>query len=333
VVAYAGVLAGCGDSESFTSTGSVTNITQVVNSLSGLTGDVQIQTLLAPDQVAAQSISIIESDEIPAEVNELRFTGYDVNGFPIYGALRGKAANITLVDVPIEVVSLRVELLVDGLIVGGLSTPVTVVEDETTVLTNPTYIFPGVANGPAGPTGPTGPSGPSGPEGPPGNLATAYGSWATADGEFQSITETGGQGNNRFLDFPRVFASEGVARVGDAQGEEEAVYQVDTEGDYLVTYVLTPSEANVFASPKLVFLVLNGGVEQDSFFWNFNFFGSSQTLQLIVSLDAGESVAMGLDAPDNDRAGFGECTLSIVRLGPSSNTALPDSTPAESELG
>ena len=67
-----------------------------------------------------------------------------------------------------EVVSLRIELLTDGLIVGGLSTAVDINTGEIFILNNPTFAFPQGATGPAGPQGPAGENGDDGAPGAPG---------------------------------------------------------------------------------------------------------------------------------------------------------------------
>lgn len=309
----AAVVSGCGSTETFVSTGSVTNVTQVVNNLSGRTGEIEIRTSLAP--IPAQSVVVIEDDAIPAEVDELRFTGYDTNGFPIYGVIRAKAATILLTEVPIEVVSLRVELLVNGLVIGGLSTPVTVGEGETTVLGNPTYIFPGVV---VGPEGPPGPPGPEGPTGPPGVVATAYGSWVerspqTVDGEFQ-----------RFVDFSELTAAVDVVRLADEDLEAPVgLYQVTQEGDYLVTYSIQLDEFQ--GSTFFEFLVLDAeDVTQDSYRFQIfqiqeNLGRALQAVQFVVSLDAGARIALDSDGA----AEIAQGTFSIVRLGPSTGASLP----------
>ena len=85
------------------------------NGLSGQTGTVTLQTLLATNQVLGQDVIVVQSDIIPSFVDEIRFTGQDQNGFFIYGpVVRPKAAVIDLSGVPVEVTTLRIELLVNG---------------------------------------------------------------------------------------------------------------------------------------------------------------------------------------------------------------------------
>ena len=115
---------GCGDSDEFSGTTIQNNsFTSLLPVLSGQVGSLRLQTTL--ESVNAQTINIVTTTVVPTVVDEFRFLGFNEDGILIYGpVIRAKPADILLEQVPVEVVSLRIELLADGLIVGGLSTAV-----------------------------------------------------------------------------------------------------------------------------------------------------------------------------------------------------------------
>ncbi len=311
---------GCGSSDNFSGTTVINNTTNTGPNLSGLTGQVTLETQLAPTaQVLSQEVLIFKSPVIPASVTDLRFTGVDANGAFIYGpVVKSKAQTIVLEDVPVEVVSLRIELLADGFTVGGLVTPIAVVDGQTTVLNDPNYIFPGGSN-----------------------PSEVYGSFVSRIGENQpgefGIPPEGGfpASEAPVYDFPTSLVTNGVTRVSPGN------YTVSESGDYLLTYgIETFSDSFV-----LVQLVRDGvyvpNTEIDltalSFFLDrkisaqFNFGESSplQGFQYIVTLQAGDEVSLrvvdfdfeGLNREvraqqtDNPVFEMVQGTFSITRLG------------------
>ena len=183
-----GFVAGCGSTEEIY----VSNNSPIPVAL----GQVRVNTTLESVAAQAETTSV---GVVPSEVTDFRFSGYDANGNLLFAVIRPKAASVLLTNVPVQVTNLRIELLVGGLAVGGVSVPVTVNTSEITVVNNPTFVF---IDG-------------SGTV----SEAPVYGSFANP------VFETA-------FDFPTALASVGVTRVG------AGVYSVSTEGDYLVTYNL-----------------------------------------------------------------------------------------------
>ncbi|MCA9775156.1 MAG: hypothetical protein KC800_00505 [Candidatus Eremiobacteraeota bacterium] len=224
---------GCGDSDEFSGTTIQNNtFTSLLPVLSGQVGSLQLQTTL--ESVNAQTISIVTTNVVPTVVDEYRFLGFNADGVLIYGpVIRTKSANITLDQVPVEVVSLRIELLTDGLIVGGLSTAVDINTGETFLLNNPTFSFPQGATGPAGPPG--------------AGANPAYGSYRADFGE--SGFEPG-----ESVPFDTTVDEFGVTSLNDG-----ATFQVTNAGDYLVTYFLNSEGAFVVR--------VNGNDQADTVFF------------------------------------------------------------------
>ena len=297
---------GCGSSDEF-------NINSFTGNTGGQTGTVTVQTQLAANQISGQEVLVVESTIIPSFVDELRFTGQDANGAFIYGpVILPKAATLNLENVPVEVTTLRIELLVNGFTVGGLVTPVNVPSGETVFITNPVYVFAGTASDV--------------------DTATVYGLFRSTgtggevpfpEGEFP-IDEA------PVFDFDFVQVSNGVTRTSPG------FYTVTESGDYLLTYSL---EIDDFVS----YLMTQVSVDQtfvantrlniadlEDFFpiqvlLNNQADTGLQSFQHIVSLQAGDQVA--LRVRDFELAGLPGQTIeiptfplpqgnfSIVRLG------------------
>ena len=208
---------GCGSSDEF-NINSFSNTTNG-SGLSGQTGTVTVQTQLANNQFSAQEVVVIQSDVIPAFVDELRFTGQDANGVFIYGpVVLPKAATLNLENVPVEVTTLRIELLVNGFTIGGLVTPVNVPSGQTVFVTNPVYVFAGATSDV--------------------DTTTVYGLFRSTgtgteppspEGEF-TIDEA------PFFDFDFTQVSNGVSRTSPG------FYTVTESGDYLLTYSMEIDE-------------------------------------------------------------------------------------------
>lgn len=271
---------GCGSSDEF-NINSFTGNTGG-SGLSGQTGTVTVQTQLAANQVSAQEALVIESPVIPSFVDELRFTGQDANGFFVYGPVTlPKATTLTLENVPVEVTTLRIELLVNGFTIGGLVTPVNVPSGETVLITNPVYVFAGTASDV--------------------DTTRVYGLFRSTgtggeppfpEGEFP-INEAPA------FDFDFVQVANGVTRTSPG------FYTVSESGDYLLTYSL---EIESF----LVYLMTQISVNQafvantrlniadlEEFFLipfpgNIDTQANTglQSFQHIVSLQAGDQVAL-----------------------------------------
>ena len=269
---------GCGSSDEF-NINSFSNTTNG-SGLSGQTGTVTVQTQLANNQFSAQEVVVIQSDVIPAFVDELRFTGQDANGVFIYGpVVLPKAATLNLENVPGEVTTLRIELLVNGFTIGGLVTPVNVPSGQTVFVTNPVYVFAGATSDV--------------------DTTTVYGLFRSTgtgteppspEGEF-TIDEA------PFFDFDFTQVSNGVSRTSPG------FYTVTESGDYLLTYSM---EIDDFIS----FLLTQVSVNQ-TFVANtrldiadLEFSGiifnplpvqsdtALQSFQHIVTLQAGDQVAL-----------------------------------------
>jgi len=273
---------GCGDSDEFNFTSTNNNTNQ--GGLSGQTGTINIQTQLATANQTDAEVVVFEDTVIPAAVDELRFTGFNQNGAPIYGpVVLAKSANLVLENVPVEVVTLRVELLTEGFIVGGTSLSVNVATGETTVVTNPTYVFLGAEQ-----------------------PATAYGSFALDPDEGFSEEEPPEVPEGGFpaadapvLDFPTQLAAVNVTRVSPG------VYSVSESGDYLLTYSVETIDFFGFGG-MFVQVVRNDAYVPGTFLdltsvpflrIPVNIMGQFtnrgiQSFQFIVSLEAGDEVSL-----------------------------------------
>lgn len=219
------LLVGCGSGREFEFV-EVDDTTVISGpNLSGQVGAVSFQTELeAPQTVTGQTAVLLESPTVPIPVTHFRFVGLNSEGTPVYGPLLvPKASSVLLEEVPVEVVALRVELMVETLVLGGVRLPIQVQSGQTTTVTNPTYAFAGFDAGEPGQPGPPGPPGEP-VEGP-----TAYGSFTftSNDGSEQPVD------HGEILDFPQTVTSVGGvvrAAVGD--------FQVEQDGDYLLDYRL-----------------------------------------------------------------------------------------------
>ncbi len=311
MVALAALASGCGDTEHIQAVNYYTNV--IGNGLSGQVGNVTVQTTLQA-QTLGQTVNVVESTTVPSLVDQYRITGYGANGEAVYGpTLVAKAATTTLQNVPVEVRTLGIELLVDGLSIGGATVPVTVTNGQNTTVSNLTFVL---GAGGSGATGPAGPAGPTGPTGSDGSATAAYGSFAT-DG-VQTVAAEGGS-----VDFGSAIAEVAVERIGDPFG---AVFQVATAGDYLITYSLefTPNGDQTY-NRDFLFRTLSPDSEQggeltfDSGFEFVNFGEAAsglQTVQLVVSLDAAQAFAL---VPDGGVTSIQQGTLTAVRVGPSTD--------------
>lgn len=321
------LVVGCGGSTVEVNSFSNSNGTTGPN-LSGQTGTVTVQTQVATGQISAQQSIAIQSDVIPAFVDELRFTGQDQFGFLVYGpVVRAKAGTIELDNVPIEVVSLRIELLTNGFVVGGLVTPINVPTNEVVFLTNPVYVFAGVGSD---------------------STNVVYGLFR---GE-QTGTEPPSEPEGEFgiddapvFDFDQPQVTNGVSRTSPG------FYTVSQEGDYLLTYSL---EIVPFLDSLLTQISRNSAFVENTRvdvadLDEIIFVGppmdleplpmqsstALQSFQHIVTLQAGDTVA--LRVRDYNEAGqirgqfisvfpLIQGSFSIVRLGSGGVTAPP---PAE----
>ena len=269
---------GCGDSDEFSGTTIQNNsFTSLLPVLSGQVGGLQLQTTL--ESVNAQTINIVSTNVVPAVVDEYRFLGFNADGILVYGpVIRTKSANITLDQVPVEVVNLRIELLADGLIVGGLSTAVDINVGEVFVLNNPTFSFPQGATGPAGPPGEDGVG-----------ADPAYGSYRADFGE-------SGFDPGESIPFDTTVAQFGVTSLNG--GED---FQVTQAGDYLVTYFIQ--------EPDGALVVQVDGVDQlDTLFFD-------QSVSFVISVPANGLVSLAAAQEQGGVALFGEGFFTIVRLG------------------
>jgi hypothetical protein len=265
---------GCGSSDTLNFNSS-NNSTQG-NGLSGQTGTVTLQTQLAPVTQTLEDLNIIQSELIPASVNAMRFTGFDNAGLAIYGPVEtDKATVINLNDVPVEVVLLRVELLVDGFTIGGLVAVVDVTTGEAYFLTNPTYIFLGSGVGFVG--------------------NVVYGSFiSTGQGMLP-------QGNGGFeaaeapiIDFPFAQVTNGVTR-----NENDLNYTVTQSGDYLLTYSV---EVAGDLDDIVTTLIRNGqyvpntdvDIADLDFTEDFPDATALQQFQHVVTLQAGDQFRLGV---------------------------------------
>lgn len=117
------------------------------------------------EQVSARQVVTLESPIMPSEVTHLRISGVNQGGELVFGpVVAAKASEITVPGLPVTVTRLRVELLVAGVVViGAWSRDVTVVENDTLTVENPSYVFAGIVEGLSGATGPQGDTGPQGP--------------------------------------------------------------------------------------------------------------------------------------------------------------------------
>ena len=283
---------GCDSSSDNFSGTTIINNSNSGPGLSGQTGQVTLQTQLArASQVLAQETFVFQTQTIPSFVTDLRFTGVDANGAFVYGpVVKSKAQTIVLEDVPVEVVSLRIELLTDGFTVGGLVTPIDVISEETTFITDPTYVFPGGSDS-----------------------SEVYGNFILRidEGEPSKILAPEGDfpaASAPVFDFPTSLVTNGVTRVSPGN------YTVSEAGDYLVSYgVEMPTE-----SQTLVQLVRNNSYVPNtqvdlstvSFFFPDqvplaqSFEAPLQAFQYLVTLQAGDEVSLrvvdfGFAGPQN----------------------------------
>lgn len=152
-------------------------------------GRVVLNTQL--ESVAARSVQPLASTVIPVEVTRLRISGVDGSGAIQFGpVVFDKAPRLIIDGVPVTVGRLRVELLgQDELAVGAWSGDVSLKDDQTFNLENPTYTFATLV-GETGATGATGAQGLPGATGMPGASGTTVG----AQGTTGSQGATGGQG-------------------------------------------------------------------------------------------------------------------------------------------
>ncbi len=321
---------GCGTSQEFNVSSSA-NVQQLIPppDLSGQTTDVQFNTLLAPQvQTQGQTPVLLEDQTVPVQVTDFRFSGFNSEGRLIFGPLvRAKSASVLLNEMPIEVVNLRVELLVGSLVVGGVALPVSLQANQTTIITNPTFLFPGIDSGEPGEPGPPG------PPGPPVDGSTAYGSFTfLSDQQFSGGGPLTGVelSNGDLLDLPTVLAS-----VGGVERSSFGVYSVEQAGDYLVTYQIElASMAGVgrllaqgeIENQARLLLRVGGAVSDRVIFNDETFQPVKLTIQSILSLEGGEPLTLQFCQPDcvQCEQGFAQGTLSIIRIGESSNSPLPD---------
>lgn len=263
----------------------IQNVQNVFGNLSGDVGRIRLDTTLQ-QQVLAQA-SLESSTVVPAVVTDFRFSGFTSEGTQILAVVKPKAGSVPLNSVPVEVTNLRIELLAGGLAIGGASLPVTVTTaTEPFVITNPTYFLLG------------------------GN-APVYGSFILNDGNQQVPP-------NQVIRFPEVIASVGVTEVG-----ETGIYEVSTEGDYLVSYNFTG-----FGS-GYVFNVLAANVQNtvlDTL--NLGNFVDDPSYQFVVSLNPAQGGRSRVRLSTNSNGGgITQGTFTIVRIGPSTNSDLPDLLP------
>ncbi len=345
-ILMAGLLAlGCGETREINVTTANTGTLPGPPPISGQFGQVQFNTVLATDETVQQTAPVLfESAQVPVFVTHYRFTGFNADGTLVYGpVLRTKNASVLLSEVPVEVVNLRVELLVDILVMGGTSLTVDIAPEETFPITNPVFKFPGLIGEDFG--GP----GPEGPPGSEGGLDIAYGSFTFTSEqliEVDVITQ-GLVGDplepGQLVDFPEIKASVGVTR------DQAGVYSVAEDGDYLLTYsldlvfndfILLPSEVNAQAdSGQSRFLVLvNDEVVSQS--WT-----STQTrrresaespltqllqtdamrVQVVASLEAGDEVSLRYcqSCQECPETLLTQGNFTALRLGETSNSPLP----------
>lgn len=334
-------LAGCGGSGGDGGVMTTGGGTTSTSTLSGATSLIRIQTGIAPRQILAQTVGVQEITEIPSLVDQVRFSGVSSANATIFGpVILAPNAVFELVDVPVEVVVLRAELLVNGFIVGGFSMPVTLTANQTLTLDTPAYALlagipgtngatgpqgppgadgatgpqgpPGAdgATGPQGPpgadgaTGPAGADGATGPQGPPGSLATVYGSYEL--GADESLIEVS------YVDYKTVIIERGVSRDPINDGR----YQVNTAGDYLLTYTMNIED--IFDPPITFEFEVNftGG---QRFGFNVDDAATSRigfaTYQHIVSLQANDQFGLRLLTPVVTPIKVTNGTFTIIRLG------------------
>ncbi len=333
LVLLLGILAfGCGDTEKF-------NITEVSNQFqevelppaSGQVGEVQLNTILAStNQVLNQSVALIEDQVVPVFVTHYRITGFDADGRLIYAVQRLKNASILLSEVPVETVNLRIELLADNLVVGGLSTAVTIVEGETFLLNNPAFLFPGIASDEPGPPGPPG------PPGAPVPISTAYGMF-TFD-RLNNDDEPLDVFPQDLLNFPTELVAVGGVTADSGQN---GVYSVEQAGDYLFTYSLDLRRIfNMQGREDAEGLLTQEGVDEferlnlkindaiaNQVLLGAGFGEQTVNLQAIVSLEPGDEISLQFCANEFSLFGLLELnrgTFTIARLGASSGAVLPE---------
>lgn len=230
-------------------------------------------------------VDLSTSNIVPTAVTDFRFSGYDTNGNLVLSVVKAKAANVTLSNVPVQVTNFRIELLAGGLPVGGVSVPVTVTVATTTVIDRPTFVFLSGT----------------------GTSAPVYGSFTDA-----GFSETG------VIDFVLSLASVGVTRV------DAGIYQVSTEGDYLVSY-------NLGVYGDLVFEVLNNQDQVVNFISFTETWVDDPGFSFVVSLDPADGRS-GFRLRTNGLPQGGEggpylsevSNFTIVRIGPSTGASLPD---------
>lgn len=281
------IFVGCGGSDEFSGTTIQNNsFTSLLPVLSGQVGSLRLQTTL--ESVNAQSISIVTSNVIPTVVDEFRFLGFNADGVLIYGpVIRTKSANITLDQVPVEVVSLRIELLTEGLIVGGLSTAVDINTGEIFLLNNPTFSFPQGATGPTGPTGPAG------------TVASAYGSYRGTDQSVDSEEDI-------VVNFEQTLAQLGVTSSDDGE-----TFTVAAAGDYLFTF-----DIYGFFEEETFAVRVNGSTIFDT---RFFVSAGGTSVSFILPLAAGDDLSLVLSGGEGSVQLF-DSSFTIVRLGEATGT-------------
>ena len=275
---------GCGDSDEFSGTTIQNNtFTSLLPVLSGQVGSLQLQTTL--ESVNAQTINIVTTNVVPTVVDEYRFLGFNADGVLIYGpVIRAKSANITLDQVPVEVVNLRIELLTDGLIVGGLSTAVDINTGETFLLNNPTFSFPQGATGPAGPAG---------------TVASAYGSYRGSDQTVDSEEDV-------VVNFEQT-----LAQLGVTSSNNGGTFTVTDAGDYLFTF-----DIYGFFEEERFGVSVNGNTISDS---RFFVAGGGTSVSFVLPLAAGDQLSLVLVGGEGSAEVF-EATFTLVRLGDATGT-------------
>ena len=99
---------------------------------------------------------------VPATVDSFVFTGLDSSGAVVYGPQTAtKAAQITLTGVPTSVVTLRIDYVTAGQVVGQGNVPVSVAAGQTTTVTDPDFsdVAPSPSPTPTATPAPTGKGG------------------------------------------------------------------------------------------------------------------------------------------------------------------------------
>lgn len=304
---------GCGDTENVF----VNNSGSGSSGLSGQTGTITVQTQLAAP-VAPQEVLVIRDEVIPSQVTDLRFTGTSAQGSIIYGPItQPKSGDIyELTGVPIEVAFLRIELLVDGSILGGLVTRVDVSSGQPYLLLDPVYIFAGVAPGPD-------------------DTGVVYGLFIGADNGFNFD-------NSVVLDYPIPQVTNGVTYLGPADPYSESTlgrgqYRVSQSGDYLLTYKGSISLQQEGPEPGTAQVFRNEVGIENTVTSDYSIFSN---LQHIVHLDANDYVSLrvnfggmgqSINAQTEQEFSSPGGTFTIVRLGDGGTVHPPAPEPERQE--